>query len=430
MLSLYRVLLTLALPLILLRLLWRSLYSPAYRHRIGERFGRLPFSPDPDRPCLWIHAVSVGEVAAALPLVEALETQRPEYQLLITTMTPTGSNRVLEQFGDRVLHSYAPYDHPWLLGRFLRRVKPRALVIMETELWPNLIHACAARGVGIMLANGRLSAKSAQGYRRFAKTTSAMLARIDCIAAQSDADAERLRSLGASGKRVHITGSLKFNAAVKESAPLGAPFREIAGGGRPVWIAASTREGEEPKVFDAHRRLLESQPNALLIVVPRHPERFAAVSDMALHQALRLQRRSALGNVDSGTQVILGDSMGEMVSYYRSAQVAFVGGSLVATGCQNVVEPASLGLPVLIGPSRYNFAAICGALEVAGALRAVADSEALARELATLLESPSRREQMGTAARELVFNNQQALPRHLELLSRLLDTAEGSAQTV
>lgn len=416
----YSLLLAAALPLILLRLFWRSLSLPAYRHRILERVAAAPLRlPAGDDPLIWIHAVSVGEVTAAAPLVEALLGDKPCCRIFITCTTPTGSNRVRELFQDRVGHSYMPYDLGILIRRFLRATRPKLLVLMETELWPNTIRSCTQTGVPVMLANARLSARSARSYARIAYLTRDMLQAIDCIGAQNDADAQRLIGLGARTDRVMVTGSLKFNmSAPNQDHP--APFLQLKGAGRPVISAGSTRSGEEELLLKAFRSVLEKFPDCLLILVPRHPERFDAVTRLCKERGFRCQRRSEGEEVAQGTQIWLGDSMGELLHYYACADIAFVGGSLVDTGCQNVLEPAALGLPVTIGSSRFNFAAICDALETAGNLLAVENAEALGEQWLELLADEDRRRKMGDAGLEVVAAGRNALPATLNLLQRLL----------
>ncbi len=420
---LYSILLTLALPFLLLRLLWRS---PAYRQRIPERLGRKrwPDDFDPRQLTIWIHAVSVGETVAAAPLLQAIRQRWPQAQIVFTTMTPTGSERVAALFSD-VFHCYLPYDLPYLLKPLLTRTKPDVLIVMETELWPNLLHCCQQQQVKVMLANARLSARSARGYGRIAGLTRRMLGQLDIIAAQADGDAGRLLALGAESERVHVTGSLKFNvAAATHDVPEDSLFKSLQDAQRPIWIAASTREKdkqrEETQVFQAFQQALQQRPDLLLLLIPRHPERFDAVAAEAQSLGFNVQRRSEATSLLPETQVLIGDSMGEMASYYQCADLAFVGGSLVDTGCQNVLEPAALGMPILVGPSQYNFAAICTALESAGALQTVANATALAQAVVRLLADPDRMAAMGQAGKELVAANQQALPKQMVLLEKLL----------
>ena len=422
---LYSLLLYLAIPVILMRLLFRSLRAPNYLRRWAQRFGWFtpPPSFDPSLQTIWIHAVSVGETIAAAPMVRQLQRRHPQIQILLTSMTPTGSDRVVELFGETVLHSYIPYDLPGALNRFISRLNPTLLILMETELWPNTIHYCHKRGVNLLLANGRLSERSARGYGRFPALTKDMLEKIDCIAAQASSDATRFIALGARENRVSVTGSLKFNVeseALEDSET--SLFESIKVSGRTVMIAASTRDKEEEKVLTAFEQCCEQDSELLLLLVPRHPERFGRVVKLCKERGFKTARRSQSKNLDQSTQILIGDSMGEMMNYYRLADIAFVGGSLVDTGCQNVLEPAALGIPVITGPSQYNFAAICSQLEQAGGLRTISDERELADFVIQLLRDPGLRQQMGARGKELIEANQNALPAVLEIIDRFVKT--------
>ncbi len=419
---LYSILLTLALPVLVARLYIRSLKAPAYRRRIRERFWPAPMPGLAERDNLiWIHAVSVGEVAAAEPLIRSLLAAAPGLKILLTTMTPTGSDRARALSGERLDHCYIPYDLPYLLAPFIRRLAPDLLLLMETELWPNLLHCCARQNVKIMLANARLSEKSANGYARLARMSKNMLRVIDCIAAQSADDGGRFERLGADSASVTVCGSLKFNVSITEvDNKTIQPLNSLKGSGRPVLMAASTREGEEEKVLSAFTRILQRIPDLVLLLVPRHPERFEEVAGMLKKREFHYALRSSNREFSKNRQVLLGDSMGEMSNYYDCATLAFVGVSLVNTGCQNVLEPAARGIAVLTGPSQFNFAAICRQLEQAGALITVSDESMLAECCIELLQDESRRLEMGAAGQALVASNQQALPRHLALVQALL----------
>ncbi|MFM1897595.1 MAG: hypothetical protein RLZZ385_2669 [Pseudomonadota bacterium] len=420
----YSQILYLAIPLIILRLLWRSLRAPAYLQRWGERFAfsSPPLGLSDAGPCIWIHAVSVGEVLAAVPLVRHLQQSRPQQPILVTTMTPTGSERVRQALGDQVFHCYLPYDLPLAVQRFVRRANPLLLVIMETELWPNLIHACRQAAVPVLLANARLSARSARGYARFPGLTGDMLAGLQGIAVQAEPDRERLLALGAEAGRIEVTGSLKFDIEVPRLRDEDLPelLRDIRHSGRPVWIAASTRQGEEEKILTALQHCLASRPDLLLVLVPRHPERFNSVARLCEQTGLQVLRRSQGGQVTQDHQVLLGDSMGEMWFYYSVAQIAFVGGSLVPNGCHNVLEPAALGIPVLAGPSQFNFATICQQLEEAGALLTVADEDELGKTVLKLLDNPDWRQAMGSAGQLVMTRNHGALQRIVSIVEGLL----------
>ena len=421
--SLYSLLLFLALPFIVIRLFVKSVAAPAYRQRIGERFALFK-APEPQTeagPVIWLHAVSVGETVAAAPLVKSLLGAHPDLRLIVTTTTPTGSERVRSLFGDSVFHVYAPYDLLFLVRRFIRKLKPKLLVIMETELWPNTIAACEKEQVKVLLANARLSEKSAAGYSRISGLARQMLAAIDLVAAQAQPDADRLVALGANAERVEITGSLKFYVdVVTEQIHDTEPFASTKASGRTIIVAASTREGEEVKILDALEPLMTTDDAPLCILIPRHPERFDEVASLCQHKGFKLQRRSAGETLAPATQILLGDSMGEMMAYYSLGDIAFVGGSLVDTGCQNVLEPAAWSLPVLVGPSQYNFASICAQLQAANALYTVQNPSELTEQLRKLLLDVEKRQEMGKAGAALVQANRSALPKLLAQVERLL----------
>lgn len=415
---LYSLLLYLLLPAILLRLCWRALRAPAYARRWGERFGRVaPLSGT----VIWVHAVSVGEALAALPLIRRLQASQPQARLLVTTTTPTGSALVRAQLGDGVAHCYAPYDFPHVVRRFLDRVRPALLIVMETELWPNVLHGCARRGIPVVLANARLSARSAAGYGRVAALTRPMLAALTRIAAQTRADGERFLALGLEPERLHVTGNIKFDldldTALRERAhQLCAAWR---GEVRPIWLAASTHEGEDESVLAAHRQLLAARPDALLVLVPRHPERFARVHALCTDQGFRTLRHSAGRPLAADTQVLLGDTMGELLAFCGAADLVFVGGSLVPVGGHNLIEPAAWGKPVLSGPEVFNFVEAARLLEAGGGLRICADGAALADAVVELLDQPERRAAMGAAAHAVAEANRGALARLEALIAPL-----------
>ncbi len=419
--TLYTLLFHLGLPLIALRLFLRARKAPAYGQRIGERFGFLP----PLQPGgIWVHAVSVGESIAAAPMIRALRTRYPQLPITVTCMTPTGSERIQALFaGDALIqHCYLPYDLPWAAARFLNRVQPKLAVIMETELWPNHIHQCARRGIPVVLANGRLSERSARGYGRFAKLTAPMLAQMSVLAVQTEAEAQRFRSLGARAECVTVTGSIKFDLSIDPQLLLAAEALrgEWQASKRPVWIAASTHAGEDEIVLAAHQQLLARHPDALLILVPRHPERFNNVFELCSKANLNTARRATGAPVSAATQVLLGDTMGELLFLYALADVALVGGSLVANGGHNLLEPAALGKPVLSGPHLFNFLDIAAQLREAGALREVGDASQLAAAVGELWQQPQLAAHMRAAGLAVMQRNQGALERLLEALARLL----------
>jgi 3-deoxy-D-manno-octulosonic-acid transferase len=418
--TLYTLLFHLGLPLIALRLWLRARKAPAYRQRIGERFA-LGLAPM-QRGGIWVHAVSVGESIAAAPMIRALLGQYPDAPITVTCMTPTGSERIRALFANepRIQHCYLPYDLPWAASRFLNHVQPRLGIIMETELWPNHIHQCARRGIPVVLANARLSARSARGYGRFARLTRPMLAEMSGFAVQTETEARRFLELGARPECVTVTGSIKFDLSIDPQLPQAASrLREDwQASARPVWIAASTHAGEDESILAAHRQLLAGHPDALLILVPRHPERFDSVHELCQQQGFATVRRSTGQPVAAPTSVLLGDTMGELLFMYALADVAFVGGSLVPNGGHNLLEPAALAKPVLSGPHLFNFLEIAAMLREAGALEEVGDAPALATAVGRLYEQPAAAKAMADAGLGVMKANQGALQRLLDLIAR------------
>jgi 3-deoxy-D-manno-octulosonic-acid transferase len=385
--------------------------------RVRERFGHVPAPAEP--VAVWVHAVSVGETLAALPLIRALVAKHGPQRVLVTSGTPTGSERVRAALADSVLHCYAPYDLPHVIRRFLNRMQPRQVVIMETELWPCLYRGLARRRVPLLIANARLSPGSFRGYLRVRRFIGSVLGDVQFIAAQSAADAERFRALGAS--RVDVTGNIKFD--IQPDAQQVSAGRAFAAGfaaGQPVWIAASTHEGEETAALQAHRQLLAVLPQARLILVPRHPQRFVAVEQQLQRAGLRYTRRSRAteGGQAQYAQVLLGDSMGEMWFYLAMADLAFVGGSLAPVGGHNVLEPAALGLPVLFGPHMHNFIVARDQLLAAQGALQLADAHALSGAVSRLLQDAPERQRMGRAAQAALAANAGTLQRLLALLEQ------------
>ncbi len=374
--ALYTLLFALLLPVVLLRLWWRGRVNPGYRLRWRERFAVLP---PLQTGGIWVHAVSVGETLAAVPLIKALQARYPQLPITVTTTTPTGSERVRAAFGDSVQHVYGPYDLPWLVQRFLRAVQPQLCLIMETELWPNLLASCAAAKVPVLLVNARLSRRSARGYSKVAALTRPMLRSLTLVAAQERSDARRLRCLGLAADRVVVTGSIKTDVVVTDAQrDAGRGLRDQLGADRYVMIAASTHAGEDEGVLDAFADVRQHIPTAALLLVPRHPERFDRVAALAEQRGFRIARRSR-NEANTTTEVLVGDSMGELMALYAAADVAFVGGSLVPTGGHNLLEPAALAMPIVQGLHSFNFAALTRRFRRAGAVQEVADAQQLAQ---------------------------------------------------
>jgi len=425
--QLYSAIHYLALPYIFLRLAWRGHRDPGYWERWGERFGRMAPLPG-DQQTLWIHAVSVGEVQAAVPLVRALRSGRRDLRILVTTTTPTGRARVQQALGDSVLHRYAPYDLPGVVRRFLERVRPRLVIIMETELWPNILHQCARRQIPVLLANARLSEQAAASYRRIATTAGRMLASVSCIAAQTRQDAVRLVSLGALPERVRVTGNTKFDvrlpASLSEEAQV---LRRCFGVDRGVWIAASTHDGEDQQVLQAFEQVRAALPDSLLVLVPRHPERAPSVAALARKfghsPAIRSQSPASCANAS----VFIGDSMGELPLFYAASDVAFVGGSLVREGGHNMLEPAALGLPVIFGPHVYDVAEISERLIEAGAGKKVNNQTELGAAVVEYMHDANLRHVAGQRGREFVKENRGAISLVMELVDELMAQAKPGA---
>ncbi len=402
----------------------RSMRSPAYLKRWSERFALYSSAIRFRKADIIFHAVSVGEVHAAVPLINSLLDNNPELSILVTTSTPTGSARVMSLLKDNVAHVYLPYDLPGAIKRFVGTFDPSLLVIMETELWPNLIHECSKRGVRLLLANARLSEKSLHNYQRVPNLVSTMLGQLDRVTAQSSMDSERLQSLGLAGEKITVAGSMKYDMTINTSQVAQALGDKISLQERPVLIAASTRsldgDMEESQVLQAFGILLGRHPDLLLILVPRHPERFEGVLELAIREGFSCARRSSEGVAEASHQILLGDSMGEMQYYFSLADVAFVGGSLVSTGCQNIIEPAALGVPVVTGPSLFNFQAVSEELLQAGGMICIADAQELAEVVDTLLVDQEKSAAMTAAALAVVEKNQGASARNLNEISELL----------
>jgi 3-deoxy-D-manno-octulosonic-acid transferase len=413
----YGVLTRVAAPAVFAATLVRAAKHPAYRTHLGERFGlgrRLAV------PSIWLHAVSVGEVSAAAALVRALHARHPDVPLVLTTATPTGRAQAATLFGADVEVRFLPYDTAGSVRRFLARIRPLAAIIMETELWPNLLHECGRRGVPVVFASARLAARSVPRYRRFGTLFSAGL-RNAWVAAQSSADADRFIALGADPARTRVVGNLKFDMRPGEAvAESGRELRRRYLGARPVWTAGSTHEGEEELVLGAHAVLERAVRGALLVLVPRHPQRFEGVAALLERRGLVFDRRGRSDTVRPEAQVLLLDTMGELTAFYAASDVAFVGGSLVPVGGHNLLEPAALGVPVITGPHTQNGPEIARLLIEAGGALEVADGVALAAAAGRLLADPALRERMGESARSFVEAHRGSLARLLALIEPLL----------
>jgi len=410
----YRLLLWLLFPWALVHLWWRGRRQPGYREHIAERFGW--YRVRPARPVIWLHAVSVGETRAAEPLVRALAARYPGHELLLTQMTPTGRETAQQLFGETATIVYLPYDYPGAVARFLARFKPRLGIIMETEIWFHLVAGCARLGVPLLLANARMSEKSARGYELVAPLTRAALGRMAAVGAQSREDAARLERLGA--REVEVTGNLKFDVVpAPRLLALGADLRRRIGR-RPVLLAASTREGEEELVLDALARIRIA--DLLLLLVPRHPQRFAEVAALLEKRELSYLRRSENRELSSGCRVLLGDSMGEMAAYYAACDLAFIGGSLLPYGGQNLIEACAVGRPLLFGPHMHNFAEASRLALEAGAAAEVVDAVMLGERAGQLLSDPAALARMARAALAFSRAHQGATARTLAICERLL----------
>jgi 3-deoxy-D-manno-octulosonic-acid transferase len=410
----YTLLVFVALPWAMLHLLQRARKQPEYLRHWGERFGFFGFRPT--QPVIWIHAVSVGETRAAQPLVAALHARYPDHRILFSHMTPTGRETSTSLYGDSVDRVYLPYDTPWAVGRFLRHFRPTLGLVMETELWPNLVAACRTRNIPLLLVNARLSERSARRYRRLSTLSAQMLRNLAAVAAQGEDDARRLREIGA--PEVAVLGNMKFDIEPPAAQlQVGAELRSTLAG-RPMFLCASTREGEEAMILDAWPK----DSPVLLAIVPRHPQRFDEVATLIAARGFSLQRRSAHEPLAARTQVWLGDSMGELFAWYAAANVAFIGGSLLDYGSQNLIEACAVGTPVLLGPSTFNFAdAAREALATKAALQVVDANELVGRAQA-LIDDPGWRVAMADFCRAFAARHRGATARTMALIERFIPT--------
>ncbi|MGI9229549.1 MAG: lipid IV(A) 3-deoxy-D-manno-octulosonic acid transferase [Gammaproteobacteria bacterium] len=414
----YSTLLYLLAPLVIAKLLFNSLRNPAYRKRIGERLGRIRFTGN-EQPLVWLHAVSVGEVQAARPLIDRLLQQQPGQRLVITTITPTGAALVQQLFADAVEHFYLPYDMPHAIRRFISALNPRLLIIMETEIWPNLLYYCQRQGTKTVLVNARLSDRSYFAYRRVAGFIGDTLQRFDLLCAQTQSDADRLLALGADPAVVYVSGNIKFDVAISDDTlARGQALRRSLAPDRPVFIAASTHQGEEAIIFSACKAILQQVPDCLLILVPRHPHRVGAIRELAASLDLSVVSGSAAHSRGTDSQVFLVDSLGELAVFYACSDIAFVGGSLVAVGGHNVLEPAAAGLPVISGRHTANFDEIVQGMRRDEAIVLVNDAAQLAARVLDWLGDADKRHDYGERGRRFVLKNQGSVNRVLERLQK------------
>lgn len=421
----YSTLCYLSVPIVLGRLLWRSRNNPAYRQRWSERFGFLP--KNIPQNCLWVHSVSVGETIAAVPLVKGFQKLHPDVPVVITTMTINGAKQVVSSFGQSVTHVYVPYDLPDAVNRFIDRVRPKMLLIIETELWPNLLHICAQRKIPIFLANARLSERSAKRYAQFKTLVSLMMKNITQAAVQTQIEAQRFISLGLPVERIQVTGTVKFDVVVSdEIMQKGKQLREQIGADRSVWIAASTHQGEEEIILEAFKLIKQKYPHLLLILVPRHPERAKDVATLCQNANFQIVLFTEQKAITNAVDIYLTDTIGQLMMQYVAADIAFVGGSLNTTGGHNVLEPAVLGKPVITGPQMFNFVESTQLLKQAGALWQINDATELAGKVIELLQDPAQREQAGKAGQQVIEKNRGAVQKHLQLIEQLFESAHNN----
>lgn len=419
----YTLIYYLIMPFVLIRLLWRSRHIAEYRQRWSERFGYItPIEGD----TLWIHAVSVGETVAAIPLIKLLlQTYNPRYRIIVTTTTPTGSALVTKNLGDTVTHVYAPFDVPSAVTRFLKRSRVKLCIIMETELWPNLLTICQRQKIPIILANGRLSEQSTLRYQLIPSLTKHMLSTYYTVAAQGVLDGERYLQLGLDPKKLLISGNIKFDLHIpSELIQQGKNIRQCIGDNRRVLIAASTHEGEENIILTAFQKIRKEIPTLFLILAPRHPDRFQKVLALCQQHTFNVSRRSEQTDLTENTDILLVDTIGELQMIYAAADIAFVGGSLVPVGGHNIIEPAALGLPILTGPNLHNFTEISRLLQNAGAAQIVTDANSIADAVIALCSARELREKIGKRAQETIEANRGALKKHLECIERCLNKTQ------
>jgi 3-deoxy-D-manno-octulosonic-acid transferase len=415
----YVLLIYLLAPVVIAMEAWKALWNPEYRGRLGQRMG---FDcPEPPGPSLWVHGVSVGEVQASAALIQSLRKEFPGLPVVVTTVTPTGAQRARALFGDTVFHCYLPYDLPGAVRRFLDRTRPRVAIIMETEIWPTLYHALGSRGIPLVMASARVSTRSVDRYRRLASLFRKTLSHGILIGAQTAADAERFRIIGAAPDRVRVTGNVKYDMEIPAaSVEAGRAFRARVAAHRPVWIAGSTHEGEEDAVLAAHAIVRERHPESLLILVPRHPQRFESVRALLRKRGVEFASRSSGEEPAARHTVFLVDTLGELQMFYAAADVAFVAGSLVPVGGHSLLEPAVLGLPMLSGPHNHNAQDVADLFEQCGALRIVRSKEELAQKTCDWFDDPARGRADGERGRQAVAQSRGAVTRLVAMVAPLL----------
>jgi 3-deoxy-D-manno-octulosonic-acid transferase len=424
--AIYVLLTYLLAPIVVALEAWKALWNPEYRGRLHQRFGFV--APQARPGCLWVHAVSVGEVQAAAALIRELRQRIPGIEVLVTTVTPTGAQRVHALFGQEVRHGYLPYDLPGSVRRFLDRIRPAIAIIVETEIWPTLYHELGRRQIPLMMASARVSTRSVARYRRMASLFREALSQGVLIGAQSAVDAQRFRSIGAAPERVLVTGNVKFDMEIPPATiDAGRDFRERHATGRPVWIAGSTHEGEEEAVLAAHDRVRSHHPTAVLILAPRHPQRFDAVRSLLRKRGRGFTQRSSGQAPGAADDVFLVDTLGDLQMFYAAADVAFVGGSLVPVGGHNLLEPAVLGMPILSGPHTHNAQDIAELLLQSGALRIVRSREDLAQRVSDYFDDPDRARQDGARGREAVAQSRGAVGRLVEMALPLVSRRVSAA---
>ena len=425
----YNFFLYLLLPIVIFRLYYQSIRVPAYSNRVRERFG---WYPDLclEQPVIWIHAVSVGEVYAAKPLIKLIRKQYPGFALLVTTMTLTGARIVEQQLGDSVYHLFVPYDLPGAVKRFIYCIKPQLLIAMETEVWPNIFFYCNKNNIPVVMANARLSEKSFRGYKYLSGFTKEVLSNVSMIIARSKVDAEYFIRLGINTDRVKVSGNLKFDVELPENIQQQANIlRRETQLDRPVWIAASTHNNEEEVILAAFKEVIGTFPDCLLIIAPRHPTRADSIASLVINSGLTVKRKSQNTKLSDDIQVYILDTLGELTLYYALADLAFVGGSIVPVGGHNVLEPASLGIPVITGPHNYNFLEICKLLEDSGALWVVDDAVQLINKVNLLLADTELRQNAGKKGREIVESNRGSARRVMHFLQDFLSKNATSGNT-